>query len=103
MNDSVNDAAAGGKQLPGWTAGPWECDSAVFDFDGARFGECAYVLSKAGEQFPASTANARLIAAAPDLYEALDDVLAEALELGLPEQCNTTRAARAALAKALGQ
>lgn len=60
----------------GFTPGPWICDGATFEYEGARFGEAAYVVSKEREQFPASAANARLIAAAPDLYEALNELRA---------------------------
>ena len=57
------------------TPGPWVCDGAILEFEGARFGQVAYVLEKEGEPFYASAANARLIAAAPDLLEALQELL----------------------------
>lgn len=55
----------------GFTPGPWVVDDYGCDFDGARFGEVAYILSKEGDSFDATEANARLISAAPDLLEAL--------------------------------
>lgn len=59
----------------GHTPGPWVCDGATLEFEGARFGQVAYILEKEGEQFYASAANARLIAAAPDLLAALRELL----------------------------
>lgn len=63
------------------TPGPWECDGAVLEYEGARFGEVAYVIGKAGQQFPAKAANAALIVAAINHLPALLDRL-EAAERG---------------------
>lgn len=52
------------------TEGPWLCDDYGVDFDGARFGEVAYVLSKDADAFDATSANARRIARLPDLEAA---------------------------------
>lgn len=57
------------------TPGPWECDGAVLEYEGARFGEVAYVIGKAGQQFPAKAANAALIVAAINHLPALLDRL----------------------------
>jgi hypothetical protein len=64
------------------TAGPWECNDYGMPYDCARFGEVAFILSKEGESFDANEANARLIAAAPDLLSALKSVSRTILSAG---------------------
>lgn len=54
------------------------------------------------DDFPEGEANARLIAAAPDLLEALEMVMAER-EGGSPVLFSTSDKARAAIAKAKGE
>lgn len=57
------------------TPGPWECDGAVLEYEGARFGEVAYVIGKSGQQFPANAENAALIVNAINALPALLDRL----------------------------
>lgn len=92
-----------------WTAGPWLSD------DDGRFSEIAietpgYELvallhTEWGER-PTAAANARLISAAPDLYEALAGLVDHYTGLAEISEWNyesepSVKAARAALAKAL--
>ena len=88
-----------------WTPGPW----VQFIYDGllsilpaGRPGEVAQVWVEDG--LPNAEANARLIAAAPELYAALSDlVYAIACNELMPESVSYLREARAALAKARGE
>lgn len=91
---------------PKWTPGPWGCDVSRKDdcaflvYDGAYF--IAKVCAK--PTIEQAAANACLIAAAPDLAEALEDVLADITTDAeqWAEGTNVYRA-RAALAKAKGK
>ena len=85
------------------TPGPWVCKSAVLDFEGARFGQVAYILEKEGEQFYASAANARLIAAAPNLLAALNEAIAWDSHDTEDVEAVWLKQARAAIAKATGK
>ena len=79
-----------------WTPGPWRVDGQwLMDADGATLGEI--LDPRAGPCAAESDANARLIAAAPELYEALKAVVAIA-----DRRTVEFDAAHAALAKALG-
>jgi hypothetical protein len=64
---------------PAWTPGPWTCDEdgVVWGVDSRGwYGKCPSIDIFAASEWPAeladeAMANARLIAAAPDLHEAL--------------------------------
>jgi len=62
-----------------FTPGPWEWDGDVWDYDYAE--EAPWLIGKdnqiiiKGEIDCANKANAHLIAAAPDLYEAIKELL----------------------------
>ena len=74
------------------TPGPWTVDNQyIHGPDGIRF------LAVAGDG--AGQANARLIAAAPDLYAALENIIEHRERMGLGSD-HVYDAARAALAKA---
>jgi hypothetical protein len=74
-----------------WTPGPWEVDGSkvCYDLDGTKDNICNTVWQEA---------NAHLIAAAPDLYEAL----AEIMDWVVNDHPASVKA-RAALAKARGE
>ena len=74
------------------TPGPWTVDNQyIHGPDGIRF------LAVAGDG--AGQANARLIASAPDLYAALENIIEHRERMGLGSD-HVYDAARAALAKA---
>jgi len=52
------------------TPGPWDCEEFVVTADDV--GEPCYAYFSDGERIPTTKANARLIAAAPELLEALE-------------------------------
>ena len=99
--------------------GPWSMrikdGVAIFDFDHDgeiphyRFAECVVSLSTDDEQMDYLMANAQLIAAAPELLEALQLLMAE--QTGGNKSCGHNGftcmcpydKARAAIAKALGE
>jgi hypothetical protein len=79
-----------------WTHGPWT--AVPFTSDPQH----SSVMTSSGEGVAEvfdSPANARLIAAAPELYEALDTFM----RLGTMDDQSAIDAARAALAKARGE
>jgi hypothetical protein len=102
-----------------WTPGPWVVDT---DWPNNRHHACEIISGGIGHPFhehralanvvvkvdggsyPRGEANARLIAAAPELAEALDNIM---MALDLPgdhcELANAKRQAIAALAKARGE
>lgn len=63
-----------------WTPGPWRIDGslAIYSADDSFIADVTY-LTDEKEQ-----ANANLIAAAPELYEALNDLLNEAINGTVP-------------------
>ena len=91
-----------------WTKGPWEAA-----LERGCHGVIAHALPEGGANFvalvgndadtpekePSRFANAHLIAAAPELYEALDRMVA----LFMTENGEDVAGARAALAKARGE
>lgn len=95
-------------QEKGWTLGSWRVPidqpMLVRNANGLCIADCS------GLSFGADTkvANARLISASPDLYEALAEMVEEKADymvrnnLGDPEREHTIKLARAALAKARG-
>jgi len=93
-----------------WTNGPWQlgrCTREDEGFEGSRFVTSAdAVLGVAiafGDDEANQNANANLIAAAPDMYEALRDLLAWANIGEQSRDRNLADAARMALAKARGE
>lgn len=87
-----------------FTPGPWECGDYGGDYDGQRFGEVAYLLSKEGCSFDATEANARLIVAAPCLYEAGENALKALGNMTAPQHIiDALNALGSALAKARGE
>lgn len=93
------------------TPGPWDVHNyddcpdhpwitARCNFDKNASGKGYWYLSVSG---PISQADARLIAAAPDLLEALRYADAEFERIGLPEDCSPRLEVRAAIAKAEGR
>ena len=92
--------------MSGYTQGPWTMLKAATQVDGAYdFAICRADSQIIAEAFGRSSdkdyhdaeANARLIAAAPELLEALKAIASEHRE------CSATDAARAAIAKAEGR
>jgi hypothetical protein len=98
---------------PGYTPGPWRIFTntdgskliGIGELTGDGIADCGFGLWRGGEA--EAIANARLIAAAPDLVEALQNILlcpAILDELnGDNETNNAVAKARAALSKALGE
>ncbi len=92
-----------------YTPGPWsQYDYRVFsdDSDVRKFRLIAYTAHNNKERTPEALANARLIAAAPDLVEALEGIL-ELVQVTdyshSPEMTQRYMKARAALARAVGE
>jgi hypothetical protein len=84
-----------------WTPGPWMVEtgddgvlSSVFRYEDVEYTGIAYLTLDNHE------ANARLIAAAPDLYEALDAII-DGISWSMSD--NKFGAAKSALAKARGE
>jgi hypothetical protein len=103
-----------GKDMGAWTPGPWEVlwgqsrnedRVLVSSVDGIEVAEVFYTLEQRGRH----TGNARLIAAAPALFEALESIVVEKADymrlnhLGDPEAQHTVKQARSALALARGE
>ena len=96
--------------MTSYTPGPWEWDDCVWDYDPEE--QAPWLVQKCtqrpvllGEVY-CEKANAHLIAAAPELYEALDGLLSEldsTPEIDLSSWGISTDDARAALAKARGE
>lgn len=83
-----------------WRVGPVD-DTLVMD---ANREEIAQALGDhEGEDWESVYANAALISAAPDLYEALSDLLYLCNQNGHPDEPKEVSVARAALAKARGE
>ena len=94
-----------------WTPGPWDAEklSRVARENErpwvGRLSEHRYAALSCGETQAEATANAHLIAAAPDLYEALERMVATYADMqdGNGEPCPDVIAARTAIAKARGE
>ena len=86
------------------TPGPWQVNNndplQVCDSDGEKRG-CSPIANTRGKRGEAK-ANARLIAAAPELLAALESLL-DYDNLGAYERANVRKQSRAAIAKAKGE
>lgn len=104
------------KTAPAWTPGPWRVVRPVTPTDGFTLwsGEDRVALTGPATSLECEAANARLIAAAPDLAEALDGLHYNRRGDGSPCWCSSSNkreedhapqcnAARAALARARGK
>lgn len=97
--------------MSGHTPGPWRIDPRPFSGYGAvHVSGGQYIVAKALGQTQSceteATANARLIAAAPDLLAALQSIvasLAEHDDEGMIEHAEQMIAARTAIAEATGE
>jgi hypothetical protein len=92
---------------PSWTPGPWHWDDTVWNYDPEQ--QAPWLVNGNGErvlsgQIHCTEADARLIAMAPELFEALQMFLVEKPideVISYAEECKAK--ARAAIAKALGE
>jgi hypothetical protein len=84
-----------GVKPPAWTPGPWQVEAGGFVGGPVGYGRICQFWNKYEEDFQNPEANARLIAAAPELYEAL--------ALYVEHFGDPLKVARAALAKARGE
>ena len=109
--------------MSGWTKGPWRVDPRHWgdiqaangeleisaSWHEAMIGEVIEIGGRSAPPAHEARANARLIAAAPDLAEALEKLLADyvalvgAARVIAPDEIDVVIAARAALAKARGE
>jgi hypothetical protein len=81
-----------------------EDDDAQYQVVGEGENPIAWVFWRKGEYYVTGQANARLIAAAPDLLEALQDLMDREGLMCSCTNCDRARdPARAAIAKALGE
>jgi hypothetical protein len=97
---------------PAFTTGPWMVDGGIDVHEAAEGGvckiaQCGHLTSyRRGREITLAEveANARLIAAAPDLYEALAQLLDDLDALAPTRPCTQAiEGAQAALAKARGE
>lgn len=80
-----------------WTAGPWKSAGSLVYFANNGGGLCV-------KDTPDPQSNANLIAAAPDLYEALEKLAMDAYNACADSSCNESLSiAENALAKARGE
>jgi hypothetical protein len=91
------------------TPGPWNIerpllnDNIAITVDGIVTAECLAVVLTGTRELPEDTANAHLIAAAPELLEALEALLADQETMREPYRNEALcESARAAIAKARG-
>ena len=92
--------------MSGHTPGPWVWDSTVWDYDPKQ--DAPWLVTEVsgervlhGEIQCSSEANARLIAAAPDLLAALQRLMGETTTM--QDAMDAANQARAAIAKATGE
>ncbi|WP_186084851.1 hypothetical protein [Burkholderia gladioli] len=88
-----------------WTPGPWSYDRGVIPPDGpGRYSTVSadgdVVIAEINDLIPGGIANAKLIAAAPELVEALSELLEYGLKMSGRHHAPAFEKARAALAKA---
>ena len=88
-----------------WTPGEWRCDTVgAHRFIHSESGKTiAHLAPDAGIKPRQRTANGNLIAAAPDLYAALDAIIDAVFDDGTRVNRDHFAAARAALQKARGE
>lgn len=89
-----------------WTPGPWVADGFFVSSNsgGAVGHDIVSACGTVGRPDSETEANAQLIASAPDLYEALDDLRSSCMALGLDRHLHQELYnSRAALAKARGE
>jgi hypothetical protein len=84
-----------GVEMTGYTKGPWHMEGPQLVGNGYGIGHVTSHSTSEGK------ANARLIAAAPDLLEALELVMSN--QTGLQENIDAAKKARAAIARAKGE
>lgn len=99
-DNKMNDKQMGGK-VGGYTPGPWRVGDAGVTVFGPPNGNPAPKRIADMAKTPEYKANARLIAAAPELLEALEALLADKY-LADPINADRMAQARAALANARG-
>ena len=80
------------------TPGPWTVDHDAVSHNGAHI---AFAIGHDGDDYATQCANARLVAAAPDLLAALQEILDAEEGVGETDRPHMIRA-RAAIAKATG-
>jgi hypothetical protein len=95
------------KHTPGpWTVAEYEDEAYIVDRDGhSAQGITSVRLSGAGMNYSEALANAHLVAASPDLLEALEelsDLMQGVIDGDYKPDCLTLQPARAAIAKAEG-
>ena len=83
------------------TPGPWDTDEG--DLCVVCELESSEIIATCNELLPQYAANARFIAAAPDMEKALEDLLAKLHSLGYVQKSTEVANARVALAKAKGE
>lgn len=91
--------------MSGFTKGPWEVEASGYGSIITKDGKSmagTFPEGLGGPSFP-HEANARLIAAAPELYEALKQAVTSMQDSGYSNSHIAIRAARAALSKAAGE
>lgn len=89
-----------------YTSGPWEIQKAEDAYCIASVGNLVIMPTAGKVKHDNSEADANLIAAAPDLLEALETIvksLSDQDDEGMIEHAEQMIAARAAIAKAIGQ
>lgn len=86
------------------TAGPWKIDDALdLPLAVIQDNEMGEGIAELGERTPENEANARLIAAAPELLEALQEMMSRYGSKNSGFDNEETAKARAAIAKAKGE
>lgn len=97
---------------PKHTPGPWVIENG-YDGEGqcivstdTEYGDCVCITKSLDQDFEGNEANARLIAAAPEMLEALETLSRQLVRLGTGVQAHLQdelKRAQAALSKARGE